>query len=337
MIEDKDLFFNLYSSCKLVKGKTRGTITDIQRSRIELVPNELIDILIEFNGSQLSKVYNNGYSSEELKFIDEYFQFLIDKEIIFLSKEKTSFLEQDETFETPRQIISAIIDIDKKSSYSLSLAIQKIDDIGCDNLQLRLYDYQITPEKLKEILILFNNTSFRYIEILLQYKANYTLEYQEVLKQFNRVFLVYFHSYDSKDKVEEVFGIKYIYTSVQIISSDYCGFITPFYFDISPITYYIGNDYNTCLYKKIAIDVEGNIKNCPSMLSDFGKIETIDLNQVLLSQQFRKYWDITKDKISICKGCEFRKVCTDCRAYLTKDQLYDKPVQCDYDPSQPNW
>ena len=330
-------YIHLYSSCKLVKGKKRGTITDLQRSRVELVPNELIDIVIQFNGRKISDIKTSRYSIDDIKIIEEYFQFLIEKEIIFLSKEKTSFYTSNEIYETPKQIISAILDVDKNSTYKLSEAIKKIEMLGCDNVQIRLYDYKVNPKKLGKIVSVFNNTSFRYVEFLLQYEPKFISDFQKIFKQNNRVYLVYFHSYKGQDKIEDVDSIKYIYTSEKIVSSDFCGYILPFYFDISPITYYIGEQYNTCLYKKIAVDVEGNVKNCPSMKNNFGHIGITNLNEIITSSDFTKYWNITKDKISICKSCEFRKICTDCRAYLNENELYEKPKRCDYEPSQPNW
>jgi radical SAM protein with 4Fe4S-binding SPASM domain len=53
---------------------------------------------------------------------------------------------------------------------------------------------------------------------------------------------------------------------------------------------------------------------------------------------FKKYWSITKDQINVCKDCEFRYICTDCRAYTTNiDNDYSKPLKCSYDPYKGKW
>ncbi len=337
MIDNKNQYINLYSTCKLVKGKKRGTITDLQRNRIELVPNELIDIIETFNHKKISDIYINGYSSSDLALIEEYLDFLVDNEVIFLSMDISNFRSHEEVYAVPKKLLSAIIDIDANRSYNIPEAIQKIDAIGCDNLQIRFYDYVIPPDKLAKIVSLFCNTSYRYIEVLLPYAEQYMEEYQQILSSNNRISLVYLHSYSQADKIIEKEGVRYIYTSEKIVSSDFCGYIMPFYFDISPSTYYLGEQYNTCLYKKIAVDVHGIIKNCPSMKYGFGKIDTVNIEEIITTPKFRRFWDITKDKISVCKSCEFRKICTDCRAYQTEDTLYEKPKHCDYDPEHPNW
>jgi len=48
--------------------------------------------------------------------------------------------------------------------------------------------------------------------------------------------------------------------------------------------------------------------------------------------------NITKDQINICKDCEYRYFCTDCRAYKEDpDDNFSKPLKCGYDPYQGQW
>lgn len=44
------------------------------------------------------------------------------------------------------------------------------------------------------------------------------------------------------------------------------------------------------------------------------------------------------DQIHICKDCEFRHICTDCRAYIEDpDDIYSKPLKCGYNPYTGEW
>ncbi|MEM9686908.1 MAG: grasp-with-spasm system SPASM domain peptide maturase, partial [Bacteroidota bacterium] len=96
--------------------------------------------------------------------------------------------------------------------------------------------------------------------------------------------------------------------------------------------------HNSCLNRKISIDSNGNIKNCPSMPQSFGNIKNTTLKAALHHKDFKKYWNLTKDHIAVCKACEFRYICTDCRAYLEKpDDPYSKPLKCGYDPYTNVW
>ncbi len=74
------------------------------------------------------------------------------------------------------------------------------------------------------------------------------------------------------------------------------------------------------------------------MVESFGNIKDTTLEEALNKKGFKKYWNITKDQINICKDCEFRNICTDCRAY-TQDpnDIYSKPLKCGYDPYTNVW
>jgi SPASM domain peptide maturase of grasp-with-spasm system len=96
--------------------------------------------------------------------------------------------------------------------------------------------------------------------------------------------------------------------------------------------------YNSCLNNKISIDTFGNIKNCPSMKENFGNINDLTLTDAFNNNQFKKYWNIKKDDIAVCKDCEFRHICTDCRAFLeTPEDIYSKPLKCGYNPYTNTW
>ncbi|MBS1775206.1 MAG: grasp-with-spasm system SPASM domain peptide maturase [Bacteroidetes bacterium] len=117
-----------------------------------------------------------------------------------------------------------------------------------------------------------------------------------------------------------------------------CGQISPIYFcnNIEHITE--SQQHNTCLNRKIAIDAEGNIKNCPSMTKSYGNIKDTKLIEVVNNPEFQKLWYIHKDKISVCRDCEFRHICTDCRAYLENpEDIYSKPLKCGYNPYTGEW
>jgi len=96
--------------------------------------------------------------------------------------------------------------------------------------------------------------------------------------------------------------------------------------------------HNTCLNRKISIDSEGNIKNCPSMKESYGNIRDTTLQEALEKPGFKKYWNINKDQVEVCKDCEFRYICTDCRAYLeAPENIYSKPLKCGYNPYTCEW
>ena len=69
-----------------------------------------------------------------------------------------------------------------------------------------------------------------------------------------------------------------------------------------------------------------------------GNIKNSSLEDILAHPHLKKYWNITKDQIEVCKDCEFRYICTDCRAYLENpEDMYSKPLKCGYNPYTNEW
>ena len=77
------------------------------------------------------------------------------------------------------------------------------------------------------------------------------------------------------------------------------------------------------------------------MLESYGNINEVSeeqLVEIVKSKPFQKYWNIKKDDIKICRDCEFRHICTDCRAYREDDaDMYSKPLKCGYNPYIAKW
>lgn len=67
------------------------------------------------------------------------------------------------------------------------------------------------------------------------------------------------------------------------------------------------------------------------------------MEEALQHPDFKKYWNLTKDQIEVCKDCEFRYICTDCRAYTERSHTnkegldISKPLKCGYNPYTGEW
>jgi SPASM domain peptide maturase of grasp-with-spasm system len=74
------------------------------------------------------------------------------------------------------------------------------------------------------------------------------------------------------------------------------------------------------------------------MKESYGNIKDTSLATAISSSGFKQYWSVTKNQVTKCKDCEFRHVCTDCRAYLENpDDPCAAPLKCGYDPYTCEW
>ncbi|MFP3599815.1 grasp-with-spasm system SPASM domain peptide maturase, partial [Chryseobacterium sp. SIMBA_029] len=76
-----------------------------------------------------------------------------------------------------------------------------------------------------------------------------------------------------------------------------CGKVDLKYFNTNLPKILEAVNHNSCLHKKIGIDIKGNIKHCPLMPQTFGNIHTSNLEETFIQSDFKKYWNLTKDHI----------------------------------------
>lgn len=89
----------------------------------------------------------------------------------------------------------------------------------------------------------------------------------------------------------------------------------------------------------MSIDYEGAIKHSVNDTYSFGNIHLDSIDTIVNNSEFKKIWYATKDKIKICRDCEFKYVCFDTRplTFNETDQLYESAIACDYDPYIGEW
>lgn len=96
---------------------------------------------------------------------------------------------------------------------------------------------------------------------------------------------------------------------------------------------YIYNNFffHQCFSKKIYIS--SNLDVFPCVMERrvrYGNLRNDSLKQVLYRNTH--YATLTKDKITVCKSCEFRYACFDCRPDSLSMNFFEKPWYCTYDP-----
>ena len=329
----------LFAHCIPVQGSSRSIICDLQRNTYDLIPNDLFNILIKYQHRNLQDIksnYNNLYD----EIIEEYFQFLEQKEYIFYSNRSHCFPDLDLQWDEPSVITNAIIDLHNTDIIDWNCLINELEYLGCKFLQIRCFEI-IPLFFLDNILQKFNNKKVLSIEIFIKYQEIFnTDKLKELCETHPRVVRLYCHSAPKTEILHtSPNGLGNIYTIKNAITSNqHCGVINENYFNINIKTFTEAQKHNTCLNRKISIDTEGYIRNCPSMKEHYGNIKDTTLQEALEHPDFKKYWFINKDQISVCKDCEFRYICTDCRAYIENpEDMYSKPLKCGYNPYTCEW
>ncbi|SEC28682.1 SPASM domain peptide maturase, grasp-with-spasm system [Tenacibaculum sp. MAR_2009_124] len=335
--------FKLFSNCIPVKGANRSVICDLQRNILKLIPNDLFEILENQEGKSIDaimKIYNNEYDD----IIEEYFIFLLENDFIFFTNTTEWFPKLEIKWDSESTVTNAILEVNKKTNYDLMKVVKELEELNCYHFEIRFYD-KIDIEDINSFLTFLDtsNSTISSIDYIFPfYEGVTTSKINKDITQNKRVSSVRVFGSPANEiipyKIEENYFGKLIYTKKTLKNNSCCGTISETFFPVNMNTFMESKLYNSCLNRKISIDIDGKIRNCPSMEKSFGNIMNVKLKEVIKSKELTEKWAITKDQIETCKVCEFRYVCTDCRAYIEKpDDIYSKPLKCGYDPYSNEW
>tara|TARA_R110000823_G_scaffold11973_8_gene40317 strand:- start:276 stop:1301 length:1026 start_codon:yes stop_codon:yes gene_type:complete len=308
------------------------------------IPNGLYDIIEKYNGSTIENI-KKDYNYQYDEIIEEYFDFLIENKLVFLNSNPSLFPKINLQWSSPSKITNAIIDLDKITHNYINLVAQ-LEVLKCSYLQIRFFNV-IGINTINEIVEYLNNQKSRIISIdfIIPYYENFILEeFNSIIKQNSRIhsIIIYNSPFDKSYKPLNGEMGYLILLERNILNEKHCGIINTEYFYSNIKLFSESQHHNTCLNRKISIDKDGNIKNCPSMPQSFGNIKDTTLEEALNHPDFKKYWNVNKDMIEVCKDCEFRHICTDCRAYTERTHFdgeidLSKPLKCGYNPYTNEW
>jgi SPASM domain peptide maturase of grasp-with-spasm system len=337
-MDEKIKYIRLFETCRLVKGFRRSAVYDLGRRNFLYIPNALYKILHNNRGILKENFYLD-YDTKYREVIKEYIDFLFSEQMVFYCDEQNlnCFTRLNTTWKHPAIITNAIIYLHE----NLRLLDKIIDDLrflSCKDLLFieSVFDY----DDLKLLSTQTIDSDVSSMTLYLPYHNNIDIDWLiTYLKENKRIKKIHLYSssemkhiYVNEAQLQEIDMVKYDASSCFRCSKQEgdLNINTPFYFE--------SLSYNSCLNRKISIDAKGDIKNCPSLNKILGNIRETTLSDVVKNSDFTILWNITKDKIDVCKNCELRYACEDCRCHIKdKNNIYSQPSRCTYNPYIAKW
>ena len=333
-------YFSPFACCIPVRGVRRSLICDIQRGGMDFIPNALYDLLTTDCKELTFTEILEKYEAEDQETIQEYFDFLIGKEYGFWCESKAEmalFPPIEMTWDAPVQITNAIIDVAAHSTHDFADLFEQLENLGCKDIQIRFF-CEKDLSFLAEIGESLTDRRIKSSDIIWKYNtAILKNEYIHILQKYHRFSHITVHSspFEQRISAELDATTAVVFTKEIIQDSTHCGVIHPAYFVLNIETFTEAQAHNTCLNRKLSIDTNGDVCNCPTLPQRFGNVKETSLQAALQKTGFTDTWHLHKDQIATCKDCEFRYICTDCRAFVAGK--YDKPKKCGYNPYTAEW
>lgn len=330
--------FRLFACCLPVRGVVRSTICDLQRAEFHFIPNALYEILTKHRDSTMAQL-KEMVDPEGHATLDEYFGFLEEHELGMWTSEPSAFPDLNLHFEVPTVLTNAIIDVDQSSAHDWADLLGQLSDLGCQALQVRVFcDWPLAAVDAALEPAMYG--PLRTVDVLLKWTPEHEPEpLKELIAKHRRVQQVVVHSApENRIYRRYVDSANLVYVTQVISSHEHCGQVEPGYFTVNTRFYVESLRFNSCLNRKLSVDAAGEIRNCPSMPDSFGNAKTTRLRSAVMDETFRQYWEINKDQVEVCRDCEFRYVCPDCRAWVRPSaERFAKPSKCGYDPYTGTW
>ena len=329
-----ELYFKLYSNCIFVQGIYDSIIIDLHTSKYIKISSKLYPIFELLSKKTTGKIKSYFFNTFD-KEIEDLFEKLILLKLGFYTDTPNLFPMIKNEYFSPSIITNVIIDFKYENNLIFKKIFIELNYFLCSAIQIR-YFYQVSIKSILELLSYLNNLIINDVQIIMPFKKGIKNDIAKIIKRNLRVssFILYNSPLNNNYSIYDC-DIAYTTKNISNLS---CGIINESFFVANLSHFTEAQHHNTCLNRKISIDAEGNIKNCPSMKESFGNIRDTTLAEALEKPGFKKYWNIKKDDITKCKDCEFRYICTDCRAYLEDpDDIYSAPLKCGYDPYTGKW
>jgi radical SAM protein with 4Fe4S-binding SPASM domain len=97
---------------------------------------------------------------------------------------------------------------------------------------------------------------------------------------------------------------------------------------------------NSCWFGKASVSSSGDVMPCIFARDQIvGNVLEQRFGDIILGTNMQSLWELNHDRIEVCKDCEYRYVCWDCRpwAYGLTGNIFAKYPKCTYDPYSGAW
>lgn len=291
-------YLNIFTFCKIIKGKKKAIICDFQKKNIKYIPMELADVIKLLNTSEYKDV-EKLFNSQKYIF-DSYVNFLIDEKFAFFSDKKNEFLSIPNYWNSPEIINNAVVEYDF-DKYNMTNAIRELNDLGCKFLEIRLLCNE-NIEYLEKLLNTVEDSVLCSMRILLPFSKELDLSLIRTIITNNKKIekVIFYQSPHDNYSEDDIIFIKDSYQKIKTEnyrSNDV----------IIDLDYFIeAQNYNPYYNRKVCIDIEGNIKNCLKNKKNFGNINKVSISKVIADTDFKDLWFASPDKIEGIKDSELK-------------------------------
>ncbi|SHM95453.1 hypothetical protein [Flavobacterium chilense] len=293
------MYFFLYSHNVIVSGKDKAAIYDLQHVRIMYIPNAFVSVLEKLQIMSVEQLKDLFFQNNQ-DILDQYLVKLTENKMGRYVQDIECFPKLDFSYHFPGTIHSAVVETDLEK-YDPFPVIDDLDRLGCRHLELRV---KISSKQLNRFNMLLNvleENITQSLDIFWEFDASVTeKEVETIYNIFQKINSIVVHGASEEKKMTAVMFRK---ASLKELEKE--GMNTDKH--ILDMKYYCESlAYNTTYHQKVAIDYLGDIKNIIFDKNSYGNVNHDNLINVVNTDEFQKFWEITADQIEEIKDSPLR-------------------------------
>lgn len=349
-----------YANCQQTGGYLRTVISDLKNGNYYLIPSSL--------NTELTLCLDNAFRLIPKK-IKAHISFLLKNNYLFYRKldEISFFPELNLDWVVPSLCTNAIV-IYKNINY-LETIVEQLERLGCYNYSIVFFDFDSFKKSILQIQEKINNKLIKGIEIFIPHsydiEPTYLFQISNQVPQVTQI--VIFNSPKNQVLFSDVHQKRLVSEQEKILCAK---IILPSEFSVNLQMYCESQLHNTYFNRKLSIDENGYIKNSHELEWHYGHVNETKLEDAIKDEGtdtnfFKKYahykqaqkegkeyeldfektkpafnalYFIHKEKIDVCRDCEFRHMCVDaCVPLQREDDTWYRSQECNYNPYICKW
>ena len=336
--DSKPLYFRFWSNCILIKGYSKSILYDMFRCRSVNVSSFFYNCYERYANIPVRDIAGD-YSFMERRGYLKMIDYFIKNDFGILVDDVDTLPPISMEYDTPYLATNVIVETN--SDIYFNRLIQILNILSYEKIQaLQINDYgHLSLQQFQQISESLRSSSIEAVHIYSRYSESYTQKQLSFMHDNRRLRQITLMESPIDKKMDDDSFVQGTVLFVRnVIDYSNCGNIGKKYFVTAQPFIIEAHTCNTCLNRKVCINIDGEVKNCPLMSESYGNIFQQPIRVIVEKDDFKKKWYLNKTMIDVCKDCEYRYFCTDCRHFVKdKKNIYSQPAKCNYNPYIAKW
>lgn len=318
-MRDSD-YIVLPSHCIICVGYTRAALFDFDQKRQCFISHDWVKILNAPKPLKLLQVYQKMAPATRGE-CQSFIQYLYDQNMVLLA-EKPDFQNPDLS-DYPKKDFSELTRI--SVAFNTRQPLLTPDVLGPIPSVQELTLYISDRVNIPRILFAYFEIPLNTVEIVIDYPYTSLESLETLIDTFSRIKQV------TVLKAPIAQKIGYQQSTIQYLTSRQME--ADFRHEPDYNLFLESQNINLYYHGRVYISADGSVKNTPYTKTIFGNIHQTPLQKIVAQKDFQKLWFATKDKIDVCRDCEFRAICIDKRPLENRrNEAWFSKTECAYNP-----